>query len=157
MSDKKLPIRFRLATAEDANFIFNSWLKSYRHSHFARLIDNTVYYAEHHKIIERLVKECKTIVACNENDPTQLYGYINGGKIDGFLVINYWYVKHSFRNMGIGRALLNTFDHDPSIAAIYTQRTRIMDRLAPKFNMVFHPYVLFQNFDKEGDSNGKEE
>ena len=152
MSDKKLPIRFRAATVEDANFIFNSWLKSYRHSHFARLVTNAIYYSEQHKIIERLVKDCKTIVACNESDPTQIYGYINGGTVDGFLVINYLYVKHSFRNMGIGRALLNVFDHDPSTASIYTMHTRIADTLAPRFNMVYHPYILFQEFDK-GDQH----
>ena len=160
MSDKKLPIRFRQATVDDANFIFNSWLKSYRHSHFSRMISNTIYYTEQHKILEKLVKECKTVVACSEDDPNQLYGYINAGTIDGFLVINYIYVKHSFRNMGIGKALLDLFEHNPETAAVYTMHTRIADRLAPKYNMVFHPYLLFQNFDKEqtssGESNGED-
>lgn len=149
MSDKKLPIRFRPATAEDANFIFNSWLKSYRNSHFAKLISNTIYYSEQHKILEELVKKCTTIIACNENDSSQIYGYINGGTIDGFLTINYVYVKHSFRNMGIGKSLLNLFDHDPANAAIYTMHTRIADRLAPKYNLVFHPYAMLQEFDKK--------
>lgn len=146
MKTPKLPIRYRAATAEDANFIFNSWLKSYRYSQFSRLIANEVYYTEHHKILESLVKECKVIVACNQDDPSQIYGYICAGELDGFLVVHYVYVKHSFRNMGIGKSLLNVFDHDPSTAAIYTHNTRIADRLAPKYNLVFHPYVLFKDF-----------
>lgn len=144
----KLPIRFRPATSEDANFIFNSWLKSYRHSAFARGIENQIYYAEQHKLLEKAIKNYKTIIACNKDDTSQIFGYINGGLTDGILTINYIYTKHSFRNMGIGKALLNVSEHDPSHAAIYTMHTRIADKLAPKYNLVYHPYVLFNDYPK---------
>ena len=144
MNDKKLPIRIRPATQDDIGFIFNSWLKSYRNSHFAKFITNTVYYENHHKVIEQLVKDNEVKVACNENDPNQLYGYICAGRLDGFFVCHYIYVKHSFRAMGIGKSLLNSFNHDADTASIYTAHTRICDRLAPKFNFVYIPYLAFK-------------
>ena len=142
MKSKELPINLRTATAEDVPFIFNSWLKSYRNSHFCKLVVNEIYYNEHHKVIERLIKKSKVIVACNRDDENQLYGYIVADEVEGFFALHYIYVKHSFRNMGIGEALLNSFEHDPSVASIYSHHTRLCDKLAPKYSMVYHPYLL---------------
>lgn len=141
MKKKNLPIRLRKANEEDISFIFNSWLKSYRTSFFARDITSTVYYTEHHKTVEHIAKNNNIIIACNENDPTQIYGYICAGQVDGILAIHYIYVKHTFRNLGIGKALLNAFEHDPAQAAVYTHHTRMADKLAAKYNMIYHPYV----------------
>lgn len=148
MSISNLPIRFRAATESDIGFIFNSWLKSYRNSGFARFISNTIYFTEHHKLIEKLILNNKVIVACNTEDPNQLFGYICGGHIDGIFACHYVYVKHTYRNMGLGKELLKQFNHDPSVAAVYTHHTRIADRLAPRYNLVYHPYVAF-NTEKE--------
>ncbi len=139
----KLPIRLRTATQEDVSFIFNSWLKSYRQSNFARSIANEVYFNEHHKVIEDLVRTNKVTVACSESDSNQLYGYIVAGTHEGFFVLHYIYVKHSFRAMGIGSMLLNSFEHDPSVASVCTHWNRVCDKLGPKYGMVYHPYLLF--------------
>lgn len=154
--NKKVPIRIRAASQEDVAFIFNSWLKSYRNSHFSRYIDNTVYYSEHHKLIERLVSDNQVLIACNTEDPNQLYGYICAGRVDNFLVVHYIYVKHSFRNLGIGKQLLNAFDHDPSVAGIYTHHTKLADRLGPRYNFVFHPYLMFNSVENS-DGEKKEQ
>ena len=79
MSNNNLPVRLRTLTEEDKPFIFNSWLKSYRFSHFGEKITNTIYFEDHHKIIENILKKAKVVVACNEEDPSQDYGYIVGG------------------------------------------------------------------------------
>ena len=159
MNAPKLPVRYREANESDVGFIFNSWLKSYRQSLFAKTISNTVYYTEHHKILEKIIKDPnnKVIIACNEEDPTQIYGYICAGALEGFLVIHYVYVKHSFRNMGIGKLLLNMFDHDPSTAGIYTHHTKSADKLSAKYNFVYHPYILFNESEGESNESEKEE
>ena len=146
MSKPTPPVRLRMATEEDAPFIFNSWLKSYRKSFFARTITNTVYFSEHHKIIEKLLKKYQTVVACNNDDPTQVYGFINAGFTDGIFTLNFIYVKHSFRGLGIAKALFNAFEHDPSYAAVYTHHCRIAEKLASKYNMLNHPYILFSEY-----------
>lgn len=152
MSNKTPPIRLRKAIQDDVSFIFNSWLKSYKYSLFARNITNTIFYTGHHKVIERLLKHNDTIVACNNDDPTQIFGFINAGKIDGIFCLNYLYVKQSFRNLGIGKALLNAFDHDANIASVYTHHTRISEKLAAKYNMVYHPYLLINLEDSKDDT-----
>jgi len=84
-----LPIRIRAATEEDISFIFNSWLKSFRDSNFGKQITNTIYFAQHHKLIENLLQSCNVFVACNESNPGELYGYICYEKVDGIFVMQY--------------------------------------------------------------------
>ena len=98
----KLPIKLRNANSEDVSFVFNSWLKSYRNALACKNVPNEIYFNEHHKLIERLVKDNKVVVACSETDANELYGYIVAGQSEGIFVLHYIYVKHSFRNMGIG-------------------------------------------------------
>jgi len=135
-------VRLRPAGQEDVNLIFNSWLKSYRSSYATKNITSTFYFSEHHKVIERILKVGKTIIACNDEDPSQVYGYVVGDEVDGIFVLHYLYVKHSFRGLGIGKVLFNSFDHDPTVAALYTHHTHSAHRLAAKYNMLHHPYIL---------------
>ena len=144
------PIRLRPSVEEDLPFIYNSWLKSYRFSHFGEKITNTIYFTDHHKVLENLIKQSKVIVACNPEDPSQVYGYIVGGAREGVFLLHFLYVKHTFRNMGIGKTLLDAMGHDSSSAAVYTHHTRMADKLASKHNFVYHPYLMF---DIEGVSD----
>jgi len=143
--NKQLPINIRPATQEDVGFIFNAWLKSYRNSNFARQLSNTIYFAEHHKVIERLLRNYTTVIACNPEDPEQIYGFINAGFTDNIFTLNYVYIKHPFRKMGIAKELFNVFEHSMEYASIYTHKTRVAEKLEEKYNMIHHPYVAFKN------------
>lgn len=143
MGTLKPQVRLRPANQTDVPFIFNSWLKSYRDSAGAKTVSNTVYFAEHHKLIERIVKNNSVILAVNDSDPSQIYGYICAGQTEGIFTLHYLYVKHNFRNLGIGKVLLNAFEHDLATAGIYTHHTKIADKIASKYNFVYHPYVLY--------------
>ena len=149
---EKTKCRIRPMVDEDIPFIFNSWLKSYRFSHFGEKITNTIYFQDHHKVIERIIKNSKTFVACDPEDSSQLYGYIVAGLEEGILVLHFIYVKHTFRNLGIGKTLLDALGHDKSNAAVYTHHTRMADKLAAKYNFVYHPYLMF---DPKEVSNGE--
>lgn len=141
MNNQELPIILRPANAEDVGFIFNAWLKSFRNSPIVRGVDNQIYYSEHHKIIEELLKRYEVIVACNQDDLTQIYGFICAGTTDNIFTVNFIYVKHTFRKMGIGSALLNAFEHNTEYAAIYTHQTRSAIELAERYNFIYHPYI----------------
>ena len=145
MSNNNLPVRLRTLTEEDKPFIFNSWLKSYRFSHFGEKITNTIYFQDHHKVVERIIKNSKTLIACDPEDSSQLYGYIVAAVEEGILVLHFIYVKHTFRNLGIGKTLLDALGHDKSSAAVYTHHTRMADKLAAKYNFVYHPYLMFDS------------
>tara|TARA_R100000458_G_scaffold48173_1_gene47122 strand:+ start:1138 stop:1596 length:459 start_codon:yes stop_codon:yes gene_type:complete len=140
---KNSPIRLRSSVKEDLPFIYNSWLKSYRFSHFGEKITNTIYFTDHHKVLENLIKQSEVLIACNGEDPSQVYGYIVGGAREGVFLLHFLYVKHTFRNMGIGKTLLDAMGHDSSSAAVYTHHTRMADKLASKHNFVYHPYLMF--------------
>jgi GNAT superfamily N-acetyltransferase len=142
-------IRLRPANEEDIPFIFSSWLKSFRSSLFASKLVNSVYFTEHHKVIEKIVKNSHVIVACNDQDPTQIYGYIVAGTVDSIFCLHYVYTKHPFRRMGIARLLINFFEHSKDLAGIYTHHTRAMDDIAPKFNLVHQPYIWINDYIKE--------
>lgn len=152
-----VPIQLRPANQEDVPFIFSSWLKSYKYAPWCRNLTNTVYYAEHHKVIERLLKTNDVIIACNPEDPSQIYGFVCAGTVDGIFCLHYMYVKQSFRGLGIGKTLLNAFQHDPSTAAVYTHHTRIAEKQAAKYNFVYHPYILINNQEVPSDSEPVEE
>lgn len=155
MTKQQPPVRLRKAGQEDVGFIFNSWLKSFKYSLFARNITNTIYFAEHHKLIERLLKSNETIIACDDNDPSQIFGFISAGYVDGILCVHYIYVKQTFRNLGIGKTLLNAFNHSAEAASVYTHHTRMAEKLAAKYNLVYHPYLLI-NLEEEASDESKE-
>lgn len=136
-----IPVIVRQAIAEDCPFIFNSWLKSYKESHFARSMTNTVFYAEHHKVISRLLNSCEVYVACSRDDDDSLYGWAVGEYVSGHLVIHFIYVKQVFRNMGIGKLLLSQFNFNPESAALYTHNTRMGEKMAHRYKFVYHPYI----------------
>jgi ribosomal protein S18 acetylase RimI-like enzyme len=140
---KNNPVRLRPLIEDDLAFIFNSWLKSYRFSHFAEKITNTIYFSDQHKLIEKLIGSSNVVVACNEEDPSQVYGYIVGGEVDGISLLHFIYVKHTFRNMGVGKTLLDAMGHDKDKAGVYTHHTRMADKLSSKYNFVYHPYLMF--------------
>lgn len=98
----KLPIKFRPATSEDTGFVFSSWLKSYRNAPQSRLMLNNIYFQNQHDIIEDILKKSVVMIAVNEQDPSQIFGYIVYEKPS---MLHYVYVKYTYRKMGIARLL----------------------------------------------------
>ena len=125
-----LPISFRKANEQDVSFIFHSWMNSYKNSSFASKLNPPVYNSEHHKIIEKLLKNSQTIIAHPSDDSTQIMGYICASYVESNLAIHYIYIKHSFRSLGIAKMLLAAFHHNPEMPILYTHHTKPMDSLS---------------------------
>jgi ribosomal protein S18 acetylase RimI-like enzyme len=140
-------IRLRNATDADVPFIFNSWLKSHRFSPSTSGCQSPVYFAQHHKLIEGLCKRASIIVACNDKDLGQIYGYVCCEKIEDNLVVHFIYVKETFRKLGIAKMLLDTQGWRRDAAFFYTHRTRSAEALGDKFLMVYNPYLAFYGYD----------
>lgn len=154
---RALPIRIRKATESDVAFIFNSWLKSYRDSGFGRAIMTTIFFSEHHKVLERILRTCDVYVACNDKDAAELYGWACGEFVDGIFVLHYIYVKHTYRLIGLGKLLLNQFKPDLNLGSIYTHKTEISRKLEAKFNMVYNPYIALTPDYRKGEEPKKSE
>jgi hypothetical protein len=144
----------RPVSAGDVSFIYNSWLKSYRDSPQVKSIPNTLYYAEHHAVIENIFKSpnCTIGIACNPEEQDQIYGYLVGDILDritkvqasGYVAVVHWlYVKHPFRMNGIAKGLFNwfTLDHK-DLTFVYTHRVKNVEKLIGERPFVFNPYLL---------------
>lgn len=144
---KELPIRIRKIDQTDVPLIFNSWLKSYKGAYFAKGIHPKSFYAEHHKVVSNLLQTCETFVAVDDSDATNVYGWICGEYIDGFLVVHFIYVKHTYRNLGVATALLRQFQVHDSGVSFYTHHNMISERLAVAYRFMYNPYMaLIQDY-----------
>jgi hypothetical protein len=147
MSKQEFPIAMRHPHKEDIAFIFNSWLHSYRHSLHVKNIGNTVFYAEHHKVLERLFKRCDARIACDPKDQNQIYGYIVYERITGVLVVHYCYVKQPYRRLGLCHQLLLEAGRSKEEAFAYTHETFLGNRLSGRFRALYNPYVIHQGYE----------
>lgn len=95
-------IKFREPTKADYNFLASSWLKSFRK--FEPKISADVYYKHHNKLIDLIMQRAKVIIACNEHDEEQVFGYIVYEECP-ISIVHYVYVKEAYRKMGIAKAL----------------------------------------------------
>ena len=153
-------IALRAALPTDLPFIYSSWLKSYRHSYFAKNITNTIYFKEHHDIIESLLDKSQIVIACDKHDQTQIFGYMVANFVDNIFTVHYLYVKHPYRKLGLGSTLLRTMS-DLKTLSCYTHETSVAQRLAAKYNFVYHPYLMVlpedANCSTERDSDDMED
>lgn len=146
---KDLLIREYNVSTEQA-FVYNSWLHSYRSSRFAKSIDSKIYYTFHHMIIERILNRptAKVLIATHKDTPDTILGYI---ALDAFKcpTIHFVYVKHPFRCLGIGRALLKAARGPKSEVSVsdlnYTHASEsgtILLSKIPDIKAHYNPYLL---------------
>lgn len=150
MSQQNAPasqVRIRAATEADISFLFNSWLRSYRQSEFAKQMQNEVYFAAQHKVIEGLLKTCKTLIACNHADISQIYGYTVTTEVDGVPVVHFAYVKEPYRGLGLARKLLQEAGISLEKPYCYTHKTFKAGLLERKHAIVYHPYLAFHAYE----------
>lgn len=153
------PVQIRGATNNDAGFIFDTWLNSFRRSHHTRGIEGPVYYDEQRRIIETLLPRCSVLMACDSKYPTSLFGYAVAEIIDNLLVLHWVYMREALRDHGIGTQLVKTYlDAEPGLAAIiYTHQTKAgrkwdekMRERAPmtehngRMPVIYNPYLMYR-------------
>lgn len=107
MSDDKLKILIREFDAKaDLNFVYNSFLKSFRGALINKKVSNTVYFKNEQRILTEYMQnpESKIIIACNPDDERQIYGYLIYNTKENSI---WWsYVKEAFRRLGVFKELL---------------------------------------------------
>jgi GNAT superfamily N-acetyltransferase len=101
-------IEIRQGNSSDANFILNSWLKSYRESEFGSDIPKHTYFVGHHELVTKAIQRSQVFCAVSKEDSSQIYGWIclEPGKESKVPSLHYCYVKHPYRGWGIARSLL---------------------------------------------------
>lgn len=125
----------------DYNFIISSWLKSLRNDHTS--LSNDLYYSRFKEEIERKINLANILVAVDREDPEHVYGYIAYNTIP-CKIIHFIYIKLTYRNLGLCKALVNKAVQDPSINEIIsTCDNRVFKSFANKDKRLkFNPYII---------------
>ena len=141
-------LSIRQAISEDYPLIFNSWLKSAQKSNFSRNIHASVYFPNHHKIIDDILQRAKTLVAVDPNDASHIFGFIVAEKVEGVCVFHYIYIKHLYRDVGIGQQLLNAMceilGHSVEVASFCSHLPNYkIANSADRRNFIYNPYLMY--------------
>lgn len=137
-----LPVEVRALIDSDIPFIFNSWLKAYRNAKAVCEVNQTIYFNEHHKLIEKLLGRGTTLVIGAAGDPATVYGYINYEHVQGLFVLHFAYIKHDFRTLGLFKELMKSTQNDFATLGCYTHKLKSSGLLEDKWKLVYHPYIL---------------
>lgn len=159
MRDLNKVIKIDQADGQDANFIFNSWLKSFepfRQKYCSNeYISKDAYYRGMHSIIINIILKNNVLVVrdITDDNKNSILGYIvcgfkervvNGVKIDGNNTIHYIYVKQPYRGFGIASRLIAEgvdVNKEISVSCITASGKKLL--LANKLTFKIDPYKQF--------------
>jgi hypothetical protein len=102
-------ITTRSIKPDDTNFIFDSWLKSWRGNKASGVVPNHLYYSTYRTTIEVLIGRGATIdVAILPDRPDHILGWMCSEVTpDGFSCLHYLYVKDPYLKRGVDGILLD--------------------------------------------------
>jgi hypothetical protein len=144
----ELPIMAREALPEDLNFVFNSWLISYKQSKTLANLDGAFYYQGQHNIIERCLRQSQVLMLVDANKTEDIYSYIVYQEIDGIFTVHFAYVKHLFRGLGLFKHMLDLTKGPGNSVGLYTHDTKSARHVGDKHNLYYNPYILFERLEK---------
>lgn len=107
-------VNLRPASKQDEPFIYSTWLRSYKPSKRNSGVPASIYYKRQGKIIDAILArpETKSVIATAHDDPEHFFGHAAWEEYPNAIVLHYFYVKQSFRRLGIGTALLREVTQD---------------------------------------------
>lgn len=113
----------------DKDFVFDSWLKSWRGNRYAGVLPNNLYYATYRSTIENLIARGATVeVACDDEKTDRIYGWIcREVTPDGFPVIHYLYIKDPYLKFDVDKLLLTNIESAPFYTFKYHQVERAIE------------------------------
>ena len=136
----------RSAIPRDIPFIYETWLKSYKHdSAIGRCTRSGIFFENYRKVVDKILQDSNTDVACLPDDGDVILGYL----VSEDNTLHYAFVKEAFRNIGISKSLLmrRTIDGIPLVPQnnfTITHKTFYMEQIVDKYKLEFNPYVLFK-------------
>lgn len=127
------PFTVRIAQKSDEDFIFSSWLKSYRALNKGmRRAPQAMYYRDQHRRIEDLISApgAYVLVCVASAEPDAILGWLAGNDSwkPRLSVAHYAYCKKAFRRTGVLHRLLYAADVASPLA--FTHQTSLGDQVA---------------------------
>lgn len=128
----------------DYHFVLSGWLESYKKHGFVFGMPRQRYYEHYRPHVMNIIRQSKVAFAVSVEDPSHLYGFIVYRLIGAAPVLSFVYVKHSFRKMGIGKALITHALNEGTIlprAGFCTHMFKWLDEKMKKYNLVYDPFL----------------
>lgn len=137
-----LPISFRPATSDDYGYILSTWTQNYHKVQPTNFIPNSIYFPHQTEVINKLLNRCGAVIACIDDEPDQIVGYLVAEQFNDANIILHWgNVKSVFRRMGVMKELLKQFNHqDKNI--ICTHYFDLFKKLKDSYYLVYDPTIL---------------
>jgi|TARA_R100001530_G_C4288247_1_gene147318 hypothetical protein len=142
---QQLPVRIRKAYADDAPFIYKSWVQSYQGQN--KDIPKKAITRMHKGVIKRLLEQSTTVVACGDSAETEndIYSWLTAKRTSKFLVVHFAYTKAPFRRWGLLNSLLKVFEYKQGEAILASHKSYIIKELKPKHNIMYVPHLQMHN------------
>lgn len=115
-------IKFRDATDADMNFVWSSWLKSFRASKYAGALPGRIYHEAYKDAIEILLQRIKLTVAYDPDEQNPKLNLVGWLASEG-RTVHYLYVKEHGRRQGVARALLCMVGIEYPMRFVYSYKT----------------------------------
>jgi GNAT superfamily N-acetyltransferase len=153
-------------TSEDVGIVASTWIKSFRHlGTFSRGVMNRVYYQRHQELLEQLIPRSSVFVAANEEDPSQVVGWICYELYENVLYLHYIYVKLAFRRFGIASLLMDQIlKHEHRGLVFHSHNTKDFGEWSQDYQCSvatpefwYDPYVMFMVLSKTWQNRTIEE
>lgn len=139
-----IPYILRKITEKDTNFIYNSFLKSYRNTYPMTLVPDTLYFKPQSEVIEFLLETAECFVAVYPEDPSEIIGYIIYQNMVDAAVIHYIYIKNHYRGSKIAIDIVNSILSNYNLI-IATHICNSYSKLKNKINnceVIYDPFLI---------------
>ncbi len=132
----------RSATGTDLNFIYSSWLHSYRHnSKFASSIKKRIYFKEYYSVIDWILSRpnTKVLVACSPEEPKVIFSFL----VYEPDAIHYCFTRESMRELGLIASLVTSAFPGEGEISVTHQTEEVRKWMQGNLRLIFNPFRLF--------------
>ena len=145
MTQNLLAPHYRPMTPNDQNFIYSTWLKSYRQMPANQNMSNDVFFHYHKQIVEKIINKSNVQVTMitDPTDANHIYGYTVIEWCGSVPIIHYVYTKHTYRRLGLLSNLIKELIPDFGQKTIFvTHESRHHKVFKAKFGLEYNPHLI---------------
>lgn len=139
---EELPIAIRPATSDDYGYILKTWSVDFHKNYPTTHIPNSIYFPHQAQIINAIINQHGATVACIDDEPNTIVGYLVSQPVNDTNVIVHWaQTKGIFRRMGVLTTLLKNLEvQNKNI--ICTHAFPLFKDLKEKHHLIYDPTLL---------------
>lgn len=138
-------IMFREMEEDDKNFVFSSWLRSYRDSNCGKEQTTDSFFRIHSKVLTKHIPKFNVIIACDDSNKKSIMGFCCFSRtVANICLVHYVYIKKTYRQVGVAQSLITLGVGDSSdviITHLTPQGNQLMKKM--KLNYYYSPALFY--------------